>query len=272
MLPKSSQSEKEHRRAKRQMEIKLVIDSIRQRLNAGKEYKILEFGTGDGFQIPYLKTLGKVVGSDIYTSEDLVGLQDFEFFQTSITDSSFGSFEFDVIFSNHVIEHIEALPKAFSELLRIGKDSCLYAFSVPTNIWLLMSVPGQYYNLAREVVQRIQGRKMDSKAASKRAQAALEGRPREKGRLIAKTVRALLPQGHGVERSFLRCYRSFRISSWQQLFVDNGFSILETKPLLLYGPSQWPIIPTTSSRGNLTSSVLFLLAKSAKIKSQIRPG
>ena len=62
---------------------------------------------------------------------------------------------------------------------------------------------------------------------------------------------------------FRSCYRHFRIESWRRLFASNGFAIVETKPLLLYGPSQFPVVPTTRSVGSLCSSVLFLLRKQA---------
>jgi hypothetical protein len=37
--------------------------------------------------------------------------------------------------------------------------------------------------------------------------------------------------------------------------------VIEVKPLLLYGPSEWPIIPTSTCKTNLCSSVLFLMMK-----------
>lgn len=262
MLPKSRRKEKEHRRSKRQREIGLIVASIAQRLDPkSHDRSILEFGTGDGFQIPYLKTLGSVVGSDVYTSEDLSKVEGFEFVETSITESPFDARQFDLIFSNHVIEHIDPLPKAFSELQRIGKDDCLYAFSVPTNIWLLISIPGQYYNFGREVMRRLSGYEIDSKKAHQQAQKERESGPKKRRSLFGKVAKALFPEGHGVEKHYLRCYQSFKIRSWQQLFQDNGFEILETKPLLLYGPSQWPIIPIMKNRGEICSSVLFLMSK-----------
>ena len=69
------------------------------------------------------------------------------------------------------------------------------------------------------------------------------------------------PQGHGTKTNFTGCYRHFRISKWQQIFTENGFSIIKIKPLLLYGPSEWPIIKVKTSKTNFCSSVLFLLKK-----------
>ena len=62
--------------------------------------------------------------------------------ECGITKTPFDSGQFDVIFSNHVIEQVHDLKSAFRETQRIGTSSCIYAFSVPTNIWLLLSIPG----------------------------------------------------------------------------------------------------------------------------------
>jgi hypothetical protein len=80
---------------------------------------------------------------------------------------------------------------------------------------------------------------------------------------VRRLLRGLRPAGHGLAGGFGACYRSFRIDSWQRLFESNGFTIVETKPLLLYGPSQFPVVPTTRSVGSLCSSVLFLMQKNA---------
>jgi hypothetical protein len=78
-----------------------------------------------------------------------------------------------------------------------------------------------------------------------------------------KTFRYILPQGHGVKKNWMKCFHAFRIKSWQKLFTDNGFSILYKKPLLLYGPSEWPLIPTINpfEKFPIASSVLFLMKK-----------
>ena len=178
-----------------------------------------------------------------------------KFVQCSISSAPFRESQFDVVYSNHVIEHIADLPAAFKELRRIGKPDCLYAFSVPTNIWLLFSIPAHYYKVFRNL-----GRKMFSISGSQNV--STDG-----GRLRktygSRFLSLLLPSGHGVIRSFPRCYRAFRISNWTRLFSENRFSIVLSMPLLLYGPSEWPVIPTTEcfNRFRICSSILFLLKK-----------
>ena len=227
------------------MEIEIITETITSFLKRNSNFinkntDILEFGSGDGFQIPYLRRIGNVVASDIYTSDGIKSLPDIDFVECNITAAPFGDGRFDIIFSNHVIPHIEEnITNAFREMQRIGKPSCIFAFSVPTNIWLVLSVPAQYYN---EVIIKVKGRSYETDSK------------------FTKFLRIVL-RGHGISSNFIECYRNFKIKNWRRLFSDNGFSVIEVKPLLLYGPSEWPIIPTSRSKTNFCSSVLFLMNK-----------
>jgi ubiquinone/menaquinone biosynthesis C-methylase UbiE len=265
MLPKTKTGEKRHRKHKRQVEITIVLREISDMRRSGyhdssvKDSKILEFGSGDGFQIPYLRKLGDVVASDVYESDDIKKIDGLEFVKCGIDNTPFPDKKFDVIYSNHVIEHLEDIYGAFAELKRIGKPDCIYAFSVPTNIWLLLSVPAQYFNKSKSLM-----RKIFSKFQKKINQTKITSHDfseRKSKRNSANIVRPFLPSGHGVITNFIDCYRAFRINSWEKLFSENGFNIVKVKPLLLYGPSEWPLLPTTISNSHACSSVLFILKK-----------
>lgn len=237
MLPKTRAGERKHRKRKREMEIRMIVERISTTLNRKVDHdnsriEILEFGSGDGFQVPLLKRIGKVIASDIHMSDGIASLRDVEFVECSIENTPFPDAQFDVVFSNHVIEHVGDVTNALREAKRIGKPSCIYAFSVPTNTWLLLSIPAQYFNNLRTGHWRA-------------------------------FWRMLRPRGHGVTKNFIECYRKFRISAWQRMFCDSGFFIIEVKPLLLYGPSEWPVIPTLRSKRWICSSVLFLMTKQA---------
>lgn len=87
----------------------------------------------------------------------------------------------------------------------------------------------------------------------------LSGKVQEKTSLL----NALLPKGHGVYSQFNDCFKAFTIKAWADFFRKAGFSIHKTVPLLLYGPSERPIIPTSSlfGRYGICSSVLFIMGK-----------
>ena len=85
---------------------------------------------------------------------------------------------------------------------------------------------------------------------------------------LGKIRQLLAPSGHGASVDFIECYYNFKIENWHKLFSDNGFSIIEMKPLLLYGPSEWPIVTTQKCKLNLCSSVLFLMCKKSSFANQ----
>lgn len=263
MLPKTSRQEHLHRQRKRSREIQIVLGHIAGRLPAGAEgsLRVLEFGIGSGFQLPYLQRFGSVAGLDQYLSEEARAHPGVELVEGSITATPFAEQEFDLIYSNHVIEHIEDLPAAFAELRRIGKPDCLYAFSVPTNIWLLLAIPGQYYGKVRKIL-RPKGTVVRSGDRTLLPQTAQPSPPARSRRPFWRRLsHGLALPSHGVETDFIPCYRSFRAESWRKLFLAHGFKVESVEPLLLYGPSQWPIIPILPSIRGLSSSVLVLLRK-----------
>ena len=161
------------------------------------------------------------------------------------------------------VEHIEDIERAFDELLRIGKPNCIYAFAVPTNVWLLLSLPAQYLGKAKSLMRALQDRfgGVETSDASGRVRNGFTAA--NVGGLNQQTLASMIaPKGHGVIESFIDCYRHFKVANWSKLFAGNGFSILEAKPLLLYAPSECPVIPTVKSRFGLSSSVLFLMRRS----------
>lgn len=155
-----SSTELKHRKQKRLIEVSYAIEAIKNYLETKSNYEkdkteILEFGCGEGFQIPYLRNIGNVVASDIYCNENIKSIKNLEFVECSIDQTPFGNNRFDVIFSNQVIEHIHNLDGSFAELHRIGKPDCLYAFAVPTNIWLLISLPVRYIGKPKKIFHYI---------------------------------------------------------------------------------------------------------------------
>jgi SAM-dependent methyltransferase len=262
MFPKTARSAAAHRKHKRSIEVSLMVDLIADALPVraprNGPIQVLEFGSGRGYQIPYLKAIGDVFACDLYTSNEIKSMADIRFVQCSIADTDFDEGQFDVIFSNHVIEHLDNLSAAFRELKRIGQPECLYAFSVPTNIWLMLTIPEQYRGKLRRFIGAAPpGSKQPPAPKSTNGVAERDRTQRRRGSLRSQ----LLPSGHGVLADFGKCYSSFKVTSWSKLFRDHGFSVVAQKPLLLYGPSEWPLIPTTRNLRGICSSVLFLLRK-----------
>jgi len=255
-----------HKKKKREIEIALIFGHISKLLKRHAGFstgglRILEFGSGSGYQIEYLSKLGNVIASDICINDGIIKChKDDKFVQCKVSAMPFANSRFDIIFSNHVVEHINDLDKSFLELKRIGKKHCLYAFSIPTNIWLLLSLPGQYYLKFGGLLKK------KSASNSKADYSEVGGN----NKIISlrngteKKIRdRLLPHGHGAIQGFSTCYHSFKIKAWKELFERYDLTTQEIYPLLLYPPSSLPIIPMTHrlSRFGLSSSVLFLMQK-----------
>jgi len=264
MFPRTHKGEKSYRLKKRRLEIQIILSVIENHIkkhtsNFNSQLNILEFGCGNGFQIPYLQKLGIVTATDISIPNNLNLMKPADFVECDISNSPFLDDQFDLIFSNHVIEHIRELNKAFNELKRIGKRNCLYALSVPTNVWLLLSIPAQYLQKFRLVWSKL--RSIDEKYYNKATEHEISDISySNKIPIIHKLIDKLIPHGHGIIRSFTGCYHDFKIKSWSKLLTQHGFKLEETFPLLLYAPSEWPIIPVlpVPNRSIICSSVLFL--------------
>jgi len=267
MYPRTHQGEKSYRLKKRQLEIKLILSAIENQIKKhlsvfNHQLNILEFGCGNGFQIPYLQKLGVVTATDILINNNLSRIKHANFVECDISNSPFLDEQFDLIFSNHVIEHIRELNKAFDELKRIGKRNCLYALSVPTNVWLLLSIPAQYLQKTRAMLQQIKCSTENVHSSEQKFE------DRNDSNYKNSTIFSILfdkikPHGHGSIKSFLKCYQAFKKDSWYKLFNQHGFNVIATQSLLLYAPSEWPIIPIISvkQRAKFCSSLLYLIEK-----------
>jgi len=227
MIPKTKTGSTKHRKAKREREISLSFEVISDHLNnirdrSGKELRILEIGSGLGSQLPALSKLGSVTASDIYVSEEMRKLvPDVKFIQCSMLDAPFHENQFDLIYSNHVLEHIEDIDSLFKELQRIGNDDCLYAFAVPTNIWLLLALPAHYLNKLRSFI----GRLISKSQKNNPIKNTFIGEESKGSGLL----NFLIPNGHGVHTNYRECYNFFKIESWLVLFASNGFELVEKK-------------------------------------------
>jgi SAM-dependent methyltransferase len=272
-LLKSEKNTRRHRQAKRHAEIVRILAETELFLQATqtpmRNLNILEFGCGNGFQIPYLKTLGKVFATDIYSSDEMAKEDGFNFCESDINQLPFLNNTFDIIFSSHVVEHLPEPQKTFMELNRVAKKECIFIFSVPTNVWLVLALPAKYLGKLNTLINHVIAPQTNNSAGTGTEQADIEKR-----RIMEKKLSTLahekssfignfLPKGHGVHHQFKECYKAFRIKAWNVFFRQAGFEIHSVVPLLLYGPSERPVIPTSSwlGRYGLCSSILFIMGK-----------
>ncbi len=228
-------------RRKRELEIDLIIEALKPYLTEGNGHlHILEFGAGSCYQAGRLTALGSVTATD----PDLrppyrEGKGIVKIVISRINQAPFESEGFDLIYSNHVLEHLTDLDASLSEIRRIAKPGAIFAFAVPTRLWLWLAQPaviaGNFTRLARS-------------------------RRKERLRALGKLLSF---GGHGEYRSFSDAFRAFGVSNWTRLFEEHGFHALERRRLLVYAPSELLVPPSRALvRLGLCSSMLFVLKSS----------
>jgi len=181
---------------------------------------------------------------------------DVSFVMCDICDTPFNTGQFNIIVSNQVIEHIADLPAAFAEIRRVSADDALLVFSVPTSIWRLLSVPGQVCAKVKNLSRRLRAvfcreEMLEPGSAGHEAEMSI-------GHGLLWKIGI---HGHGCYPGFFECLRVFRVKRWRRLFESNGFRVVSEGPLLCYGSSHWPIIPTNRilARWGIASSYFFAM-------------
>jgi SAM-dependent methyltransferase len=276
MLPRTGEAVTRYRRRLRQRECELILGHVTHRfpwlrgLHGGTGPRILEFGAGQGHQAPLLQSLGRYVGSDIYISPRLK--PDLDFIVCDIARTPFADRTFDLIYSNHVLEHVAALDAALAEVQRIGTANCIYAFSMPTPLWLFLWLPARYADKARHLLRQTGPRAAQAFADGESAEDAVRteieahlrrGPPAPAGSPRRRVWATLCPGGHGEYPRFWQAVRAFAARRWRARFLRHGFSVAAEIPLLLYATARWPIIPANrlGPRVGLASSRLYLLQR-----------
>ncbi|MBL8878175.1 MAG: class I SAM-dependent methyltransferase [Phycisphaerales bacterium] len=264
MWPRSKEGTIRYRNWLRHREAALIADRVRRRFprlgDAARDPLILEFGSGEGHQLPVLRELGRVVATDVYINPHLrLARPGDPFLVCDITRPPFRVGTFDLIFSNHVLEHIPDLDRALDEVQRIAAPNCVYAFSVPTPLWLFLSIPMRYLDKIRRVFGRLFGRRKP-KATVAANRLIAEDNP-NKTPEKKSSLAFLLPGGHGEYPGFWQAVLAFRKSEWLRRFDRHGFRVVEYRRLMLYANARWPWIPANTILPciGLASSQLFLL-------------
>jgi ubiquinone/menaquinone biosynthesis C-methylase UbiE len=227
----------------------MVLSSL-ERYLPEKKISILEFGSGSGYQIRQLEKFGQVIASDVnYNPPEKYS----KYVVCDIKHSPFPSDSFELIFANHVLEHIEGIETALEKIKKIGTEDCVYAFTMPTRFWLIIGIPAHYYQVYKHLIG------LKNKNQSKNA----NGNEKINDDNLLSKVKYLFPRGHPVNKDFIESFREFGVSTWKQKFKRAGFKIITVKPLLSYGPSEWPVISTRKCSDGFcpASSMLYVLKK-----------
>jgi len=105
-----------------------------------KEYRgvqgrlsLLDIGTGNGEIAGYLSKTYDVISVDV--TDQRKAFDGYRFVQVSGGELPFADRSFDIVVSNHVIEHVADATKHLSEIERVLKDDGLAYLATPNRLW-----------------------------------------------------------------------------------------------------------------------------------------
>lgn len=117
---------------------------VRKKLNSFEKIQLLDVGCGAGLfceafihQAGCADRIGRIAGIDLVEASDRVSLPGFEFYPCNLNDDKlpFDGEAFNVIFCNHVVEHVFNTEHLFRELHRVAAAGSLVVVSTPNLGW-----------------------------------------------------------------------------------------------------------------------------------------
>tara|TARA_B110000438_G_scaffold160720_1_gene153989 strand:+ start:1076 stop:1849 length:774 start_codon:yes stop_codon:yes gene_type:complete len=187
--------------------------------------KILEIGGGDGMKSMLLDKLGhNVVCVDIAPWEETF----FPIIKIQNNELPFESNSFDVIFSSHVIPHVEEINLIFNEINRVLNSDGIILHEVPSSWWSLFTNFLHYLQIPKFILKSIFKSKNNLTSNQKTSNQKTSN---QKTPSISKflTIKNLFSHPLGNNPSFIHELFYFKKSSWKNFFIKNNYNILEIK-------------------------------------------
>jgi len=110
-----------------------VVEILREKTERQERLSLLDIGTGNGEIARYLSEFYNVVSVDVV--DQRVVQEGFKFVQVDGEELPFADQSFDVVVSNHVIEHMANADKHLSETGRVLKDGGIVYLATPNRLW-----------------------------------------------------------------------------------------------------------------------------------------
>jgi len=110
-----------------------IVQILRENTEGKERLVLLDIGTGNGEIARYLSEFYNVVSVDVV--DQRVVQDGFKFVQVEGEELPFADQAFDVVVSNHVIEHMANADKHLSETGRVLKDGGIAYLATPNRLW-----------------------------------------------------------------------------------------------------------------------------------------
>lgn len=149
------------RRAKADKIIQVLDEALGQRTKPPPRRLLLDIGTGNGEIASYLSEFYEVVSVDVTDQRTIY--DGFTFVQLGGKELPFSDKSFDMVVSNHVIEHVVDADRHLSEIGRVLKDDGLVYLATPNRFWpwevhnkipLLHYLPAATFNSLLKCLER----------------------------------------------------------------------------------------------------------------------
>ena len=193
------------------------LDVALKKFPKGKNIKILELGSGDGY-------MGKCLTEQNYDviCTDINPKLPSMFPVRKITDGKldFSSETFDLIFTSQVIAHVENLELFFDEVKRVLKKDGLMINLVPTAGWWIITNFWHYVLTPYNFLKFLKKSKIKDNQHIGNIQKIETG-------LIKKIINYLFLHPLGNSPSFIYELKKFSKNNWIQLFKKYEFKIIE---------------------------------------------
>lgn len=188
------------------------LKSIKKYFLDSKGKEILEIGGNNGYFAKILTDWGfKVISIDVNPLSTY-----FDVKNMSATNLEFKLDSFDLVFSSHVIAHIEDKKLLFKEINRVLKKDGLIIHIVPSNWWSLITNFWHYLLLPKHFYKKI---KNESKKPFENNNS--NSLNHKKNRL----KNLLFYHPLGTEKSFIIEIFKFSKKNWKNMFVSFGYTI-----------------------------------------------
>lgn len=206
----------------RRFEIDFIITFIRNIDSENKESKILEIGCGDGYGASILRKDNLNVKATDPTPRHPLQT---EVICMEVENLKFKDDYFDVIYSTHVLEHVDDITIALGEMNRVLKNEGIMIHSVPTVFCALFTLFVNSLAYFRNLFMTFIGK--NSIVINRKNIKKIEKILLYLGRIIYKfhPIRILFPVGHGQSNSVFSSLMMWKRKSWISKFEKCGMTV-----------------------------------------------
>jgi len=145
-----------HLNSVRMFELNLVINLLEKIITKEKkDIKLLEIGSGAGWQAKKLQELGYKVEAIDLSNSNYVNDRVFNITDYDGINIPFENEKFDVIFSSNVLEHIPQIKDFQHEIQRVLKDDGIAIHLLPSGTWRWWSNITYYADKVKKIFNKI---------------------------------------------------------------------------------------------------------------------